>query len=165
MELEPIYNENIIVGVVYNGTFNWYVTDTEWWFLDQVKWGDSFAQFTQAELPDDYSERFNIAIVNEDTAEKFLENIKEYAVPTTQLKKLLTEVIEIMENQDDLLDLCPVLFVDFDNKQLLSMYPEPASYERFVPEGWQGRYEDFTSKIPSQSRYWIVEGVNYFQNT
>ena len=31
--LEPIYAENVIVGVVYKKQFQWYVTDRELWYL------------------------------------------------------------------------------------------------------------------------------------
>ena len=37
MVLEPLYAENIIVGVIYNKKFKWYVTDKELWFLDYNK--------------------------------------------------------------------------------------------------------------------------------
>ncbi|WP_322906646.1 hypothetical protein [Paenibacillus campi] len=37
-------------------------------------------------------------------------------------------------------DMFPSLYVDVDGKQLFSSYPEPASYERYVPDGWRGTY-------------------------
>lgn len=37
MVLEPLYAENIIVAVIYNNKFKWYVTDKELWFLDYNK--------------------------------------------------------------------------------------------------------------------------------
>jgi len=33
------------------------------------------------------------------------------------------------------------------------MFPEPASYEEYVPEEWQGKYEDFTELIPESQKY------------
>jgi hypothetical protein len=27
------------------------------------------------------------------------------------------------------------------------MFPEPESYEEYVPEGWQGKYEDFRDSL------------------
>ena len=32
MILEPLYAENIIVGIIYTNEFRWYVTDKELWF-------------------------------------------------------------------------------------------------------------------------------------
>ena len=34
-------------------------------------------------------------------------------------------------------------------------FSEPESYENFVPNGWIGKYEDFTDDIPENQRYWL----------
>ncbi|PAF34010.1 hypothetical protein CHH69_18115, partial [Terribacillus saccharophilus] len=41
-------------------------------------------------------------------------------------------------------------------------YPEPASYEVYVPDNWVGTYEEFIEQIPRDYRYWIVNGHNAF---
>ena len=35
------------------------------------------------------------------------------------------------------------------------MFPEPASYENYVPKRLSGTYEDFTEFIPTSEKYWI----------
>lgn len=42
MLLEPTYAENIIVGVVYNNAWNWYVTEKDVWFLDYNKLDEAY---------------------------------------------------------------------------------------------------------------------------
>lgn len=38
---------------------------------------------------------------------------------------------------------------------LYSNYPELASFEDYVPEGWSGKYIDFTDIIPRKEKYWL----------
>ena len=49
-----------------------------------------------------------------------------------------------------------------DKKELLSFYPEPASYENYIPENWSGRYEKFLSESSDKYKYWIVNVIDYF---
>ncbi len=46
------------------------------------------------------------------------------------------------------------MYVDFDKKLLYSMYIEPASYEDYVPVGWNAKYKSFLDIIPAEKRYW-----------
>ena len=39
----------------------------------------------------------------------------------------------------------------------ISYYAEPESFEAFVPDGWIGKYQDFTEEIPEKQRYWMDE--------
>ena len=61
------------------------------------------------------------------------------------------------ETFDDKLAYNPSVLIDFENKILKSQYAEPESYENFVPDGWIGKYEDFTDDIPKNQRYWLDE--------
>ncbi|MBD1373680.1 hypothetical protein IC620_15140 [Hazenella sp. IB182357] len=152
MKIEPEYAQNIIVGVIYKNEWIWYVTDRDVWFLDQTKL-----------LPsnNDYSERFDIPIVNENTAEQFLEKISGYQVSVCELTYLLIKEKDKEEPEPDNFGVS--LMVDFDKKQLFSFYPEPMSFEYYVPDGWTGEYLNFESKIPHDQRYWIIDGENYFR--
>ena len=83
-------------------------------------------------------------------------NIKDYKVESEELTKIL------VENQFDyVLELSPAIYVNFDRQELISLFPEPASYEEYVPDGWKGTYGDFTSEIPVNLRYWVIDGENY----
>ncbi|PGX89552.1 hypothetical protein COE15_27850, partial [Bacillus cereus] len=77
-----------------------------------------------------------------------------------ELNYLLLENIKNKIEGEDLLDFSPVLLINFDDKKLYSMFPEPASYEEYVPKDWNGKYEDFTELIPKLEKYWIDEFNN-----
>jgi len=72
-------------------------------------------------------------------------------------------VPERPNEQDDLLDFSLCLLVDFDHKHLSSQYPEMIRFEIYVPDGWIGIYRDFTAEIPTEARYWMVNGQNVFE--
>ncbi|MDM5340498.1 hypothetical protein QUF84_25230 [Fictibacillus enclensis] len=155
---KPQYAENIIVLVKYNENYKWFVTDKEIWFLDLKKLISSYREKGfEIPNPDDFSERFGIAVVNEDTVEAFLQEVSEFEVNNEELRKML-----VQKTYNDVTDMLPSLYVDFDDKKLISFYPEPASYEFYVPEGWRGEYEQFIELIPKDYCYWIVNGENLF---
>jgi hypothetical protein len=169
MKLEPEYAQNIIVDVLFHSEWRWYVTDRDWWFLDHMKWRDAFTKrgYTVPN-PDDFSNRFDIDILNENTAPAFLSKIEEYRVEAGELSEKLIQRWSIItsDGEDyDILDFSPSLFVDFDHRILYSMYPEPASYEHHTPNGWTGEYKDFTSLVPANQKYWMVGEKNYFKLT
>ncbi|MCX7571109.1 hypothetical protein OS242_14250 [Tumebacillus sp. DT12] len=159
MRLKPAYAENIIVGTVYKGSWQWYVTDQDLWFMDLVKYEDAFAAKGYETSNSDFSERFGIGVLDQETAAIFFEQIKEYRVDAQELSNML-----LLEEYEGILDMQPALYVNFDEKELISLYPEPASYEVFVPFDWSGSYADFTVKIPEGKRYWIVNGENVLAN-
>lgn len=157
MKVEPMYAENVIVGVVYKNAWQWYVTNKDLWFLDYKKLEKAYLDkgFDIQNIIDD-NERIGIKVLNNEENEKlFLSNIKEYLVTTNELNSMLKNKAKNKGKFDDLLDFCPSLFVDFDNKRLFSMFPEPASFEDYVPEGWIGEYVDFTNLVPDKEKYWL----------
>ncbi len=77
MKLKPKYADKIIVGVFYKKDFSWYITERDWWILDDIKWGESYTK-KGYEVPEDENYRFGISILDETSVEKFLENIIEY---------------------------------------------------------------------------------------
>lgn len=164
MKTEIEYAVNIVVGVVIDGEFHWYVTRKEWWFLDLVKFERAFldAGYSLAGVQGNYSNRFDIAILNGETAHKFLSEIHEYRVTIKELKQLVLEQ-EPVTDIDDILEYYPSLLVDFDQQILKSWYPEPASFEEFVPDGWRGVEIDFLDDVPAEKRYWLINGRNYFE--
>ena len=78
------------------------------------------------------------------------------AIPT----QLLTNTKRIEANRcitrDLQHDILPSLYIDFDEKELYSMYSEPASYEDYVPTGWKAEFKNFLNLIPSNEQYWKV---------
>ncbi|MCM3020429.1 hypothetical protein M3582_20290 [Priestia megaterium] len=160
--LEPIYAENVIVGVIHKKQFQWYVTDRELWYLDYVKFAQAFESHLAA---DEYiePERKGIEVLNNENAELFLQRIESYKADAATLLKLFENKIE-SKGEEDVLDFSPSFLVDFDQKAFYSMFPEPASFEEYVPSDWKGMYEDFTGLIPKIEKYWVnKDGENLFE--
>ncbi|WP_066498273.1 hypothetical protein [Abyssisolibacter fermentans] len=158
MKLKPKYAEDIIVLVKYNNKYSWYITDKEVWFLDLRKLVLAYISKGYA-VPneEDFSDRFNIDIVNESNADEFLLKLDDNKITTELLRK---QVENIGENE--LINYIPSLYIDFDMKLLLSYFPEPVSYENYIPDNWTGRYENFLNMIDEKYRFWVVDGVNIF---
>ncbi|MEH7581933.1 hypothetical protein V7170_08635, partial [Priestia megaterium] len=87
--LEPIYAENVIVGVVHKKQFQWYVTDRELWYLDYVKLAQAFENEGDSAV-DEYiePERKGIEVLSSENAELFLKRIESYKVDAATLLKL-----------------------------------------------------------------------------
>ncbi|EMI9090909.1 hypothetical protein COD05_29055 [Bacillus cereus] len=156
MILEPLYAENIIVAVIYKNEFRWYVTDKELWFLDYDKLDHAYKNLgVSIEDNGETEERNGIQVLNNENVEVFLLRINQYKTTKEEINYLLLENIKRKNAGEDLLDFSPVLLINFDNKILYSMFPEPASYENYVPKDWIGTYEDFIEFIPTSEKYWI----------
>lgn len=154
----PKYAEIIIVLVKYKGTYRWFSSDKEIWFLDLPKLVVSYLRAGfDIRNRDDFSDRFHIEVVNENTVENFLNQINDLEVTTEDLKAILEQ-----QTYAQISDMFPSLYLDFDGKKLVSCYPEPASYEEYVPDGWLGRYEEFLEDVPEGCRYWVIRGENFF---
>ncbi len=151
------FSENIIVGVVYNNVYNWYVTDKEIWFLDYKKRIKIFED-KGFEIKEEYLDesRQNLLILDSQNASLFLERISKRKISTNELREFLIADMAI-GNESWLYEFRPSLYVDFDNHKLYSLYSEPASYEDYVPINWEGSYFDFLELVPIEYKYWINE--------
>lgn len=164
MKVKIEYGENIIVAVVFRDNWRWYVTEKEYWFLDLVKlehayWAKGY------QLPDQgsYAYRYHIGILAEHTAESFLNEIREFQVSTAELRDALQNTAGMdADVENPLTEYAPALFVNFDKRFLVSSFPEPASFEYYVPDGWVGTYDSFLDQVPIDERYWIMNNKNYF---
>ena len=158
VKYKPKYGEYIIVLVQYRNSYQWFVTDKDIWFLDLRKLINAYMENGfHIPYPNDFSERFNIPVVDEDTAKEFFENIRDQEVKVEEFQNMLEHDIDI-----DVSDMYPALYVNFDQKVFISCYPEPASYELYIPDGWNGHYQDFIKDVPEKYRYWMIEGKNVF---
>lgn len=145
MKLMPEYAQVLIVGVVFQGTWNWYITEREYWFLN-------------VEMED----RFGIEVLDETTAEDFLNRIRDSRVTALELKQLLGELEDVFASFDEVLEFIPTIYVNFDERIFYSQFPEPMSFEDYVPEGWTGLYKDFMLDVPEPERYWVLDGTDFF---
>ncbi|TRW21019.1 hypothetical protein FL857_12285 [Criibacterium bergeronii] len=152
MLIEPIYAENIIVGVIWNKIFKWYVTEKDLWFLDYNKLDKGYLEkgYDIEDIVDD-NERRGIEVLDKNTVDIFLDRISKYLTTEYELNNLFNKISEF----DDCLDFIPSILVDFDNKRFYSMFPELASFEDYIPEGWVGEYVDFTNLIQDEEKYWL----------
>lgn len=167
MLLEPKMLENIIVGLLVDNRFNWYVSPKDLWFLDRKKLEEAYMlKFKEMGLGNMGSiqiedERSDIEMLDEYSIIDFTSKINKYAVASEELRALLKLNLLTQSKEDVIYTFSPSLYINFDKKELYSLYSEPASYENFVPENWTGVYEDFSSKIASEDKYWHDEnGMN-----
>ncbi|MCM3783500.1 hypothetical protein M3231_10980 [Neobacillus mesonae] len=144
MKLNPEYAQTLIVGVIFRNTWNWYVTEREYWFLN-------------VEMED----RFGIEVLDETTASEFLGHITELRVPTSDLRQLLNS-LTISQN-DDLLEYYPAIYVNFDKRIFYSSFPEPMSFEHYAPPGWTSEYRSFLDNVPEEEKYWMMDGADFFE--
>ena len=133
--------------------------------MDRVQWGLDFGFGPDyLDNPNNHYERFDIPILSEHTASEFLLNIERYRVDRKDLSLLTRERFAAsIDWTEDRLELYPSVFVDFANRKLKSLFPEPSGkFHEYVPVNWQGNYENFLSEVPKDERYWIIEGRDYF---
>ena len=127
-------NEQFITYVIYKGCGKWYISDKEIWYLDYQKRIEEYRKIGR-EIKEEYidEKRKDLLCIEENNVLLFLKRIEEDECSTGDLKNLF------LQNQEED-DYRPSLYVDFDKKLLYSMYIEPASYEDYVPVGWNAKY-------------------------
>lgn len=150
--MKPIYAENIIVAIKDYGFIEWYVLEKDLCFLDYTKLEKAYRKKGYEVVVDD-TLRFGIKIINELTKNLFLNKIKDCKMETDELRKMLKKE----KKYHGKLAYNPSILIDFDNRILISHYAEPESFEYFIPDGWEGKYEDFERYIPLARRYWLDE--------
>lgn len=156
------YSEEVVVATILRGVFRWFVTEKELWFLDYRRWKDAFicAGYGEAlSRVEVEAERFGIVVLDERSAETFLDHIEQCKADVESLRRLLKSGLPA-SNVDQVVHLLPSLYVDFDKCVLFSFFYEPSSFEDFVPSGWHGEYRDFWPLIPADQRYWIDGDVD-----
>lgn len=150
--MKPIYAEKIVVAIKNDNFIEWYILEKDFCFLDYTKLENEYIKKGYKIVIDD-TPRFGIKVINELTKRFFLDKIEQYKVATEELKKMLIHEKEYSEK----LAYNPSILIDFDNRILISQYSEPESFEYFVPDGWNGKYQNFEKDIPLIQRYWLDE--------
>jgi len=151
---ELVYPEDLVVYVRRRNQWFYYASYKNHWIMDQVAWGKSFEK-SGFPSDGDYSERFDIPILNEQTADTFLEAVRECRYTRDEMRSAYLAALDVSIEEAEL--YMPALWVDFDDKKLISYYPEPFSFEHFVPEGWEGLYQSFIENLPREIWYWKRE--------
>lgn len=150
MNIRPKYAEELIVAIINEDNFNWYILHDYICTLDYNKLENAYRKKGYYDCVIDESDRFGIRVVDGNSKYEFLENIKPFLISTSELRKMMSEE----KDPDELLGYRPSILIDFDKKCLLSYYPEYWSYEDFVPDGWTGKYQFIDDLIPEKFRFW-----------
>ena len=167
MTEEQVQAESTIVGVLYGSEWSWYNSPRDLWLMDWRRWAEDWDQD-----PDqtDYSSRFDVQILDVDTAEYFFANMSPHKVSTSFLHTLVQNIYdynglqaftiaEQAELLDDLWDLIPGLLLDFDSCRMISNFPEEDfSLGRYLPDGWAEIDTNLFESVPEKHRYWVIDG-------
>ena len=155
--------EVVVVMIRYRNRIRWFQSDREFWILDYVKWENDFKS-SGYEVPErDGTERFGIPIVNQATVDKFLEFMHEFEVTKEILREELLIYYPKAKSWWDVGGLFPIMFVDFDSEHVGAFYPNGIPMERYIPNGWTSRFEDFANEyskdiFPNEEKFWINNG-------
>lgn len=154
-------SETTILAVArHRGQYHWFRSEPSYWILDAHRWRAAFREAGYDDDLDNGSHRFGLAVVDEQTASKFIAEMAVYSVPVDVLSDEFLVVNELAEEWFDLAEYLPAVFVDFDSKKLWSVHGEPPSLEDHVPRGWHGVVASFFDELPSKEAYWTVDGLN-----
>jgi hypothetical protein len=160
MSLKPEYSVDIIVLVKFNDKYTWYLQEKEYWVLDYNKWESIFESLGEDDTIYGEDLRDDFPVLDSDNWLSYERVIKDYLVTKEQLSEMISENLPI-ESWAEKGELFPSLFINFDKKELFSLFPEPLAFEKFVPDNWVGKYEDFHLLIPDTEKYWIINGVDH----
>lgn len=145
--------EVALVGVTRKGEFQYYVLPELLCYLDYLKFLVPDHTFTSVEgLTGGGVEcRFNIYIVDEAHEEEYFKHLEPYKRSCERLQEELLMCI----CQDERFDYWPTILMDFDRHDFRSYFPEPKSFECFVPDGWTTSYQSIDEEdIPPDKRFW-----------
>ncbi len=152
--------EIVVTVIRYHEKIRWFRSDRDLWVLDVNKWRNEFISYGY-DVPDFNDQyRFGIRVVNQETVEKFLENMSDFEISKSKLSFELARRFTTASSWWDIKDLFPILFVDFDNKHVGAFYSEGTPMERYIPDGWTGEFIDFADEyeesiFSSSEKFWI----------
>jgi len=135
------------------------------WVLDRKEWNAAWAHAGYGD-DNDFSDRVGIAILDETTVDRFLQESRSFHLDTEWLRREVRELLLLTDDWWDVEYIMPRLLIDFDLRRLTAWYSydDGPSWETLVPHGWTGLYADFTvdeTAIPQDYRYWIVDGQHF----
>lgn len=152
--------EIVVTVIRYHEKIRWFRSDRDLWVLDVNKWRNEFISYGY-DVPDFNDQyRFGIRVVNQETVEKFLENMSDFEISKSKLSFEFAKRYTTATSWWDVNDLFPILFVDFDNKRVGAFYSEGTPMERYIPDGWTGEFIDFADEyeeniFSSSEKFWI----------
>ena len=122
----------IVAFVKYKYEAFYCIAETEFWFMDS--WYLYIGDETNLEA-------------------QYVEFLKaQFRVDTDDLRLNFEHVFKSGDDFDKTM-IKPLLYIDFDEKMLVSYYYEQ-DLEEHVLEGWIGKYAEVYQFIPKELRYW-----------
>lgn len=144
-----------IVGVTRKGVFQYYVLPELMCYLDYFKFCNPFGLYSSPEslVLTDVSYRFNIYTVDREHEDEYLKHLEPYK---RSCKRLHEELLMCL-NQEERLDYYPTILMDFDKREFVSYFPEPKSFELYVPDGWTADYRPIeVDDFPPDKLFWVM---------
>lgn len=160
--LEPDGVESLSGCIIRHGKYSYYIAPRWIWFLDYYKY--CLAQYTgysKDEFDPDLQLRFGIYTVDEKHEDEYFRCMEPYKRSCERMRYDLKLCLSLRERYN----YTPEFLIDFDKKFFLSRFWEPYEPEKYVPDGWQGKWQDFPDEIiPEEYRFWIDEnGVDLLE--
>ncbi|MFI8708228.1 hypothetical protein ACIGHG_14325 [Bacillus sp. NPDC077411] len=156
MYLQPEGYENIVVLVKDNEEYEYYVSDKELWILDLRKLKEAFEISGYNTNTSSFEgERTGFDVLTKEQYGIYKNKIEKYKVSYDELKGYYELFRLAQQPEDDVREILPTFYIDFDKNIFYSFYTEPGSYGEYIPDGWQGYLINGCDKvIPSSVVYW-----------
>jgi hypothetical protein len=159
--VRKIVSEDDVIAVIHcNGEWQFYAAEDDLWVMDRNAWHNAFVSRGYNGPPPNPAERFGILVIDESTADAFLNAISANRLEDEWMRNQLRGFSPNLD-WDEVAHLFPRLMIDFDSRKVLSINAEGIQYDLYVPEGWQGISDDFYDLIPESHRYWIDGQKDY----
>jgi hypothetical protein len=128
---------------------------------------DSWQNLSRVRDPEhDFSERYDIGVLDETTVKLFLEKSKEYDVTAEDLRAELKELLGLSTSWWDIDYILPRLFMDFDRRELTVLtkhFDDGVRFDNYAPKHWTSEFHDFWDEelpVPELFKYWVIDGVD-----
>jgi hypothetical protein len=157
---EVVSESDVIALVHYKCEWRYYAGEDDLWVMDWNAWHNAFVSQGYSPPAPNPADRFGISLVDESTADAFLNAISANKLDENWLRNQLRSFSPNLD-WDEVAHLFPRLMIDFDSRKLYSINAEGIQYDLYVPKGWQGISDDFYDLIPENRRYWIDGQKDY----
>lgn len=162
-----INTEKVIIGIRFIGKIKWYRSEPDFWVLDYNKAMSYYDHMEPEKLPNIKLLRFGMDVVNELNAAEFLACLSDDLVDKDKLSYELYIRYQKASEYRDLLDLFPVMFIDFDRRHV-DVVPGNVDFLAYIPDGWTGSNDVFYDKyddiiFPDANKFWKKGNIDLFK--
>lgn len=159
------YANDLIVVFRWRDSFIFFCDYMDQWYLNYRVWNenadDKFKIY-------DFSFRGGLEVLDESNFDSYTIFNKENILSDSDIcaiQKILKETANPEKSHIldiDAIKYLPSICVDMEAKVIYNSFYENVSFEKYVPCGWSGVREDFHHRIPDEQKYWIMDGINYY---